>query len=96
MRGIVTAMGVASDEDGEGSKAMEMVTRVVGKQRRRGQRGQWQWQQGWQARMQGMVRHCKQEGNGWTNLQNKIKILHQHPQPTPCEDKTVRGWLLIP
>ncbi len=32
MRGIATAMRVASNEEGEGGKAMEMVTRVAGKQ----------------------------------------------------------------
>jgi hypothetical protein len=37
------AMRVASNEEGEGSKAMEMVTRLGGKQQQRQQRGQWQW-----------------------------------------------------
>jgi hypothetical protein len=32
MRGIVTAMRVASNEEVKGGKAMEMVTRVAGKQ----------------------------------------------------------------
>ncbi len=32
MRGIAMAMRVASDEEGEGGKAMEMVTRVAGEQ----------------------------------------------------------------
>jgi hypothetical protein len=32
MRGIATAMRVASDKEGEGGKAMETVTRVAGKQ----------------------------------------------------------------
>ncbi len=47
----VVAMRVASDKEGEGGKVMETVTRLAGKQWRRQQRGQWQWQQGWQARM---------------------------------------------
>ncbi len=37
----VVAMRVASNKEGEGGKAMEMVTRLAGKQRRRRQRGQW-------------------------------------------------------
>ncbi len=37
----VAAMRVASDEKGEGGKAMEMVIRLAGKQRRRRGRGQW-------------------------------------------------------
>ncbi len=37
----VVAMREASNEEGEGSKAMEMVTRLVGEQRQRQQRGQW-------------------------------------------------------
>ncbi len=41
MRGIAAAMRVASDEEGEGSKVMERVTRVAGEQRRQQQRGQW-------------------------------------------------------
>jgi hypothetical protein len=32
MRGIAAAMRVASDKEGEGGKAMEMVTRVAGEQ----------------------------------------------------------------
>ncbi len=47
----VAAMRVASDKEGEGGKAMEMVTRLAGKQRRRRQRGQWRWQREWRARM---------------------------------------------
>ncbi len=47
----VVAMRVASNKEGEGGKAMEMVTRLLGKQWGRQQRGQWQWQQGWWARM---------------------------------------------
>ncbi len=39
----VAAMRVASNKEGEGGKAMEMVTRLAGKQRRRQRRGQWQW-----------------------------------------------------
>ncbi len=37
----VAAMRVASDEEGEGGNAMEMVKRFAGKQRQRQQRGQW-------------------------------------------------------
>ncbi len=33
MRGIAMVMRVASGKEGEGSKAMKMVTRVAGKQR---------------------------------------------------------------
>ncbi len=33
MRGIAMAIRVASNKEGEGSKAMETVTRVAGKQR---------------------------------------------------------------
>jgi hypothetical protein len=33
MRGIATAMRVASDKEGEGGKAMKTVTRVAGEQR---------------------------------------------------------------
>ena len=40
----VAAMRVASNEEGEGGKAMEMVTRLVGKQWQWQQRGQWRWQ----------------------------------------------------
>ncbi len=40
MRGIATTMRIASNKEGEGSKAMAMVTRVVGKQRQWQQRGQ--------------------------------------------------------
>jgi hypothetical protein len=47
----VVAMRVASNKEGEGGKAMETVTRLVGKQRQRQRRGQWRWQQGWRARM---------------------------------------------
>jgi hypothetical protein len=47
----VVAMRVASDKEGEGGKAMETVTRLAGEQWQRRQRGQWRWQQGWQARM---------------------------------------------
>ncbi len=32
MRGIATAMRVASNEEGEGGKVMKKVTRVVGEQ----------------------------------------------------------------
>jgi hypothetical protein len=39
----VAAMRVASNKEGEGSKAMETVTRLAGKQPQRQQRGQWQW-----------------------------------------------------
>ena len=55
----VAVMRVASNEEGEGGKAMEMVTRLVGKQWRWQQRGQWQWQQGWRARMRAMVRAAR-------------------------------------
>ncbi len=37
----VAAMRVASDKEGEGGKAMEMMTRLAGEQRGRRQRGQW-------------------------------------------------------
>jgi hypothetical protein len=37
----VAVMRVASNEEGEGGKAMEMVTRLVGEQQQRQQRGQW-------------------------------------------------------
>jgi hypothetical protein len=37
----VAAMRVASNEEGEGGKAMKTVTRLAGKQRQRQQRGQW-------------------------------------------------------
>ncbi len=47
----VAAMRVASNKEDEGGKAMEMVTRLAGKQWRQQQRGQWPWRQGWQARM---------------------------------------------
>jgi hypothetical protein len=47
----VAAMRVASDKEGEGGKAMETMTRLAGKQQRCQPRGQWQWQQGWRARM---------------------------------------------
>ncbi len=47
----VVVMRVASDKEGEGGKAMEMVTRLAGKQRQWQQRGQWRWRQGWRARM---------------------------------------------
>ncbi len=40
----VAAMRVASDKEGEGSKAIETVSRLAGEQRRRQQRGQWRWQ----------------------------------------------------
>ena len=40
----VAAMRVASNKEGEGSKAMETVTRLVGEQRQRRQKGQWRWQ----------------------------------------------------
>jgi hypothetical protein len=33
MRGIAMVMRVASNEEGEGGKAMKMVTRVAGEQR---------------------------------------------------------------
>jgi hypothetical protein len=33
MRGIATAMRVASNKEGEGGKAMKTVTRVAGEQR---------------------------------------------------------------
>jgi hypothetical protein len=51
----VVAKRVASNKEGEGGKAMEMVTRLAGKQRQRQQRGQWRWQQGWRARMREMA-----------------------------------------
>jgi hypothetical protein len=47
----VVAMRVASDKEGEGGKVMETVTRLVGEQQRRQQRGQWQWRRGWRVRM---------------------------------------------
>ncbi len=37
----VAAMRVASNKEGEGSKVMEMVTRLAGEQRQQRQRGQW-------------------------------------------------------
>jgi hypothetical protein len=37
----VAAMRVGSNKEGEGGKAMETVTRLAGKQRRRRRRGQW-------------------------------------------------------
>jgi hypothetical protein len=40
----VAAMRVASNKEGEGSKAMETVTRLAGEQRQRRQKGQWRWQ----------------------------------------------------
>jgi hypothetical protein len=55
----VAAMRVASDKEGEGGKAMEMVTRLAGKQRQWQQRGQWQWRQGWWARMRAMARAAR-------------------------------------
>jgi hypothetical protein len=55
----VAAMRVASDEEGEGSKVMEMVTRLGGEQRRWRRRGQWRWQRGWRARMQAMARTAR-------------------------------------
>jgi hypothetical protein len=51
MRGIAMAMRVASNKEGEGSKAIEMVLRVVGKQQR--------WQRGWRARMRAMARAAR-------------------------------------
>ncbi len=39
----VVAMRVVSNEEGEGGKAMEMVTRLAGKKWQWQQRGQWQW-----------------------------------------------------
>ncbi len=47
----VAAMRTASNKEGEGGKAMEMVTRLVGKQRQWQRRGQWGWRQRWQTRM---------------------------------------------
>ncbi len=55
----VAAMRVASDEEGEGGKAMETVTRLAGKQRQRRQRGQWRWRRGWRARMWAMARAAR-------------------------------------
>ncbi len=55
----VAAMMVVSDEEGEGGKAMETVTRLAGKQRQRQQRGQWRWRRGWQARMRAMARAAR-------------------------------------
>jgi hypothetical protein len=49
----------ASDEEGEGGKAMARMTRVAGEQQERQQRGQWQWQQGWWARMRAMARAAR-------------------------------------
>ena len=40
----VAAMRVVSNKESEGGKAMATVTRVVGKQWRQQQRGQWRWQ----------------------------------------------------
>ncbi len=37
----VVVMRVANNKVGEGGKAMEMVTRLAGKQRQRQRRGQW-------------------------------------------------------
>jgi hypothetical protein len=42
----VVAMRVASDKEGESSKAMETVTRLAGEQRQWQQIEQWQWQHG--------------------------------------------------
>jgi hypothetical protein len=39
----VAAMRVASNEEGEGSKVMETVTKLAGEQWRRRQRGHWRW-----------------------------------------------------
>ncbi len=39
----VAAMRVASNEEDEGGKAMESVTRLAVKQRQWQQRGQWRW-----------------------------------------------------
>ncbi len=44
MRAMAMAMRVPSGEEDEGGKAMAMVTRVAGEQRRQQQRGQQQWQ----------------------------------------------------
>jgi hypothetical protein len=55
----VAAMRVASNEEGEGGKAMEMVTRLAGEQRQRQQRGQWQWQRRWRVRMRVMARAAR-------------------------------------
>jgi hypothetical protein len=55
----VVAMKVANNEEGEGSKAMETVTRLAGEQRQWQQRGQWRWRQGWQARMRAMARAAR-------------------------------------
>jgi hypothetical protein len=52
----VVAMRVASNKEGEGSKAMETLTKLAGKQWQRQQRGQWRWGQGWRARMRTMAR----------------------------------------
>ncbi len=66
----VVVMRVASDEEGEGDKVMETVTRLAGKQWPRQQRGQWQWRRGWQARMRAMARAARamamREANGST------------------------------
>jgi hypothetical protein len=46
---MTMAIRVAGNEEGKGSKAIAMATtRVAGEQQQRGQRGQWQRQQGWQ------------------------------------------------
>jgi hypothetical protein len=55
----VAAMRVASNKEGEAGKVMESVTRLVGKQWRRQQRGQWGWRRGWQARMRAVARAAR-------------------------------------
>ncbi len=52
----VAAMRVASNEEGEGGKVMDTVTRLADEQWQRLQRGQWRWQQDWWVRMQAMAR----------------------------------------
>ncbi len=102
----VAAMRVASDEEGEGGKAMETVSRLAGEQRQWQQRGQWRWRQGWRARMRAMTRAARamamvqrgqlQGGGRWLDQFTKLnKIFHQRPQPTHCEEVAARGRLLI-
>ncbi len=51
----VAVMRVASNKKGEGGKAMETMTRLAGEKRRQQRRGQWQWGQGWWARMRAIA-----------------------------------------
>jgi hypothetical protein len=90
----MAAMRVASNKEGEGGKAMETVKRLAGEQWQQQQRGQWQWQQGWWARMRAMARAARAmamarrgqlRGRGqWLDqLQNKIKSFIRVPLTNP-------------